>query len=289
MASYENPAKLFLKNHSIESLTDVIAYTNFLREESGITSEPPIDLQIIMNRFSINRPETVQLPKQQGTTVTFNGSPQIIIHAGDIVTRQKFSTAHELIELLFSELPGNIRPDRVKENIFGKDKEQICQMAAANLIMPEQSFRPRSTRLGLAFKSAETLAEEYEVSLMAALSRLVDMYPNQSIMVLWQIKNKPAELKNKIPENQIKLPGLLPNNLPMKKIRVSWTHGRYKNYFLPLNKSIPEDSSIYNAWNTDQFVSGEEIIPFGSYNVKVFVESKPVNIKGEKHILSLIR
>ena len=289
MAQYENPAKLFLKNHSIESLEDVIADTNFLRIQSGVTSEPPINLQVIMERFGINRPKTIQLPKQQGTTVTFNGYPQIIIHAGDIVTRQKFSTAHELVELLFLELPGNIRPDRLKENIFRKDKEQICQMAAANLIMPEESFRPRVNRLGLTFKSAEMLAEEYEVSLMATLSRLVDMYPKQSIMVLWQMKNKPTELRNRIPENQIELPGLHPNNLPVKKIRVSWTHGQYRNYFLPLDKSIPEDSSIYYAWNTNQFASGEDIIPFGSYNVKVLVESKPINIEGKKHILSLIR
>lgn len=289
MTQYENPAKLFLLSHSIESLADVIAYTDFLRFESGVTSEPPINLQIIMDRFGINKPEIKQLPNQQGTTVPSNDSPQIIIHAGDNTTRQKFSTAHELVELLFLNLPGNIRPDRLKENIFGKNKEQICQMAAANLIMPKESFQPRATRMGLSFRSAELLADEYEVSLMAALSRLVDMYPEQSIMVLWQMKNKPVELKKKIHENQIELPGFSPNNLPVKKIRVSWTHGRYKKYFLPLDKSIPEDSSINFAWNMEQFISGEEIIPFGRYCIKVFVESKPIIINGEKHILSLIR
>lgn len=289
MAEYENPAKLFLEDHSVESLADVITYTDFLRKESGLSSDPPINIESIIDRFGMHDPKAIPLPQQQGTTVPFHGSPQIIIHAGDIATRQKFSIAHELIELLFLELPGEIRPDRLKENIFGMKKERVCQKAAANLLMPLESFRPRAMRMGLTFQSAELLADEYKVSLMAALCRLVDMYPKQGVMVLWRMRNKPTELRKEVPDNQIEMLGFHPTNLPAPKLRVAWSYGNLNNLFIPEHKSIPEDSSAYEAWENDRFASGEEKMPFGRYNKKAIIESKPINIEGERHILSLIR
>lgn len=153
-SEYENPAKLYLENHSVKSLTDVVAYTEFLLAESDISSDPPINLQAILDRFGLPEPNYVNLPQQQGMILPNYEPHQMLIHAGDSVTRQKFSAAHELVELLFLELPGNIRVDGQKENIFGTDKERICNKAAANLMMPRESFHPRAMRLGLSFHSA---------------------------------------------------------------------------------------------------------------------------------------
>jgi len=288
-ANYENPAKLFLRDHTVESLADVIVYTDFLRMESGLSTSPPINMQKIIDHFGMHSPQATSLPQQEGTTIPFHGTPLILIHSGDKPTRQKFTTAHELIELLITEISECIRPDRVKKTIFGMKNEQICQKGAANLLMPRDSFHPRAMSMGLSFHSAESLADEYEVSLMAALCRLTDMYPKQGIMILWQLRNKPTELRKEVPDNQIELPGFHPTSLPAPKLRVAWRYGKYKEYFMPIDKSIPKDSSVYEAWENDQFTSGEEIIPFGRYNVKAFIESKPIKINGESHVLSLVR
>jgi hypothetical protein len=234
-------------------------------------------------------PKFVNLPQQQGMILPNCGPYQMIIHAGDSVTRQKFTSAHELIETLFLELPGNIRVDGQKENIFGTDKERICNKAAANLIMPRESFHPRAMRLGLSFRSAELLADEYEVSLMAALCRLIDMYPRKGVLVLWQMRNKPTEISKEVPESQIEMPGFHPTNLPTPKLRVAWSYGNFRDLYIPVHKSIPDDSSICEAWNTNRFVSREENIPFGRYATRAIIESKPFSIDGEKQILSLIR
>lgn len=288
-SDYENPAKLYLENHSIKSLADVIAYTNFLLVESGTSSEPPINFQAILGRFGIPEPKYVNLPQQQGMLLPNCEPLQMIIHAGDSFTRRKFSIAHELIEAIFLELPGNIRFDGKKENIFGVAKERICNEAAANLLMPRESFHPRAMRGGLSFHTAEMLADVYEVSLMASLCRLVDMYQKHGVMVLWQLKNKPIELKKEVPDSQIEMPGFHPTNLPAPKLRVAWSHGNLNDLFIPEHKSIPDDSSVYEAWQKDRFASGEEKIPFGRYNKQAIIESKPINIEGERHILSLIR
>ena len=82
-ANHENPARLFLENHPVESLADVIAFTDFLRTESFVSSNPPINLQAIINRFGLPDPKTVNLPQQQGMIIPNSEPSQIIIHDGD--------------------------------------------------------------------------------------------------------------------------------------------------------------------------------------------------------------
>jgi Zn-dependent peptidase ImmA (M78 family) len=289
MKTYENPAKLFLESHSVEGIDDVLAYADFLRNSSGISANPPVLLEQIFNQFGMQIPKFVSLPQQQGMIIPLE-SPQIIIHSGDSASRQRYSIAHELIELLFMELSGRKRFDSKKENIFGDaEKERVCQTAAAHLLMPSESFRHRSTELGLIFNSATILAEEYQVSLMAALCRLADMYSRQAVVVLWQMMNKPADIKKQVSKEQITLPGFDPALCLPKKLRVAWQYGKFKGVFIPRYKSIPEDSSVYKAWDTNLFTFGEENIPFGRYNRKAIIENKSFHIQSEKYVLSLIR
>ena len=62
-AGYEHPGKLFIaRNGPPESGDAVLEYARFLREESGLTDVPPIDLQSIYERFGIPEPRRVHLP-----------------------------------------------------------------------------------------------------------------------------------------------------------------------------------------------------------------------------------
>ena len=115
--TFQDPARLFLENHSVDSLTDIFVYADFLRQEAGLSCDPPISVGSILNHFDILEPEFIDLPQQQGTTINKEDSIRFLINAGDSLRRQKFSMAHELIELLFTAIPGEIRRDRLKENI----------------------------------------------------------------------------------------------------------------------------------------------------------------------------
>lgn len=289
MSTYENPARLFLENHAVESVADVIAYADFLRLEAGLSGDPPINIQRIIDRFGMHTPKALHLPKQQGAILSKHGIPQIIVHVGDAATRQKYTTAHELIELLFLALPGNRRFDGKKENIFGvAGKERVCQVGAANLLMPMEGFRPRAIASGLSFQTAELLADEYEVSLMAALCRLTDIYAGLSAVLLWKKDNKPADLKRKIPEGQFEMPGFSPQRLVAPKLRIAWGYGGLKGTFFPRHKSIADDSSVYEAWEKDGFCSRVEPMPSGKTRRSGYFESKGIIIEGEKCVLTLI-
>lgn len=288
-SKYQNPAKLFLKYNNVFELTDVLNYADFLRRESGLSASPPIDLNKIFDRFNLLSPKQAPFTMQQGAIVRINGEPQILLKEDDPLLRQRFTQAHELIEILFDELPGEIRCDRQKENIFGNYKESICQTAAAHLLMPQRSFRPKAIELGLSFQSAKILANEYNVSLTAALFRLVDQYEHSCAVILWKLKNKPKEIQRKIPKKQMTLPGFAAKAIAEPKLRVEWVYGNYLNVFIPKDKSIDEDSSVYQCWNTKQFSSGEEILSFGRFTRKAWVENSSIHNNGENFVLSLIR
>lgn len=287
--NFQNPALIFLEKHTIGSVDEIVVYTDFLRSSAGLDVNPPIDLEPIYEHFGIPLPIQVQLPNQQGLTIFNNCVPTIVINDSDSGTRQRFTEAHELIELLFHELPGEIRIDRLKDNIFSTRKERICQLGAANLLMPIQSFLPKASELGISIQSAEQLAREYEVSLMAALFRLADIFPNKVAITLWSMKNKPSELQNKTPQDQMQLPGFSVGNLPSPKLRVDWSYGYFQNTHIPNDKSVGDDSCVYSAWEKNCPTTGEEFSPFGRYNRRIKIENKPVMINAEKFVLSLIR
>jgi hypothetical protein len=289
LPEYDNPAKLFLATHRVESLADIFAYADFLRSESGVNATPPVDLFKIYSRFGLHLPVYAPLPQQQGLTIPCNGVPQIIINVADNPERQRFTQAHELMELLFSEFAGGFRLDRLKRSIFGNGKENICQVGAAHLLMPAETFEPKARCMGISFRTAEILATEFEVSFIAALFRLTDVFQNRSVIVLWRMKNKPSELQNEISSEQMVLSGFEFTGLPSPKLRVEWCYGTYHNHFIPDNKSAPKDSSVYLAWEDECYTIGEEIIPFPRYNHKGIIENKLVSINDERMLLSLIR
>jgi hypothetical protein len=62
---YINPAEMFLHEYgSIEDSNDLIQYVEFLRRESALDSNLPVDLARIYDRFSIPAPKRIQLTNE---------------------------------------------------------------------------------------------------------------------------------------------------------------------------------------------------------------------------------
>lgn len=287
---YENPAHKFIEKHGkVTDLSDLVNYADFLRQESGISDKPPIDLNSIYRRFGMPIPQHAPLKNQQGTIIhTNDGLPQILIKADDPEYRQRFTQAHELMELLFLETPSEINMGRLKETIFRGAKERVCQFGAAHLLMPQRSFQPQALALGLSFQSAEELGRTFRVSGMASLFRLVDQYENEAALILWRMKNKPTELREEISDRQFQIPGFQGSFLAKPKLRVEWSYGSVRRVFIPKDKSISEDSSAYKTWYTGNYSLATETFPFGKLRSKVVFENKTSAIDGETSVLSLI-
>ena len=282
---YQNPGGLFIEKFGVpRDIDDVIRYADFLRQEAGVSSQPPIDLMKIFDRFGI-KSHQAPLVEQQGTSDGFLGF--MLIKEDDPVARQRFSEAHELIEFLFHQYKNLPKWRQSYYATHNTTKEKLCQKGAAALLMPQESFVPAMLELGLSFESASELASIYETSLLATLYRMIAECGDERLLVIWRLALKPTQEVNQAQ------PSLFGNDvslLPEKKLRIWWpvASARASNGYIPFHQSIHDDSIIVKAYETGQLQKGSERFQLKGISGRYNVEAKKVNIGDEVCVLSLL-
>ena len=285
---YTHPGHLFLEHHGkIQTIDDVLAYVSFLRRKANLDDFSPANLPAIYEHFGIPTPKRAALPNQQGLLLL----PEvglILINQDDIETRQRFTEAHELMELLFNALPdGKGWSIHQKGPFKHGTKEWLCNRGAADLLMPPKVFKTRALEEGVSFNTAQKLARAYNVSPTAALVQLTWLAPAPHAVVLWRMKYKKADTTHQN-HLQLSLFPELPTAGPSKKLRVEWVLRGENTPHIPRNKSVSEDSLIYAAWREGEFTSGEEVLDLGAVHGIFRSENLPFGTEEERSVLSLL-
>jgi Zn-dependent peptidase ImmA (M78 family) len=283
-----HPGQLFVHTHGkIETIDDVLPYADFLRKESGIASDLPVDLGIILNHFGLPKPHLTALPNQQALLV----NPEcgfILINSEDPEQRQRFSLAHELGEMLFSTLPQGNGLLRLPGGFRERTKEQLCNRIAANLLMPPSYVQQLMQQEGINFKCARLLSIKCDVSFTAALVQLACLSPKQHTVILWKMNNKPTEVKNNHGPEQLSF-FHVSSQISTKKLRIEWSIGSSHSPVIPKYKSTEDSSIISTAWKTNSFTSGKERMTFNNRNSAwYYSENFPFENTGERFVISLI-
>ncbi len=292
--AFVSPGRLYIEQQkTITTYEDILAYAEFLRREAELGDSLPVDLDRIFDRFEIPEAERAPLPQQQGLLLDAEQG-LIIINSKDSEKRQKFTKAHELVEMLFSALPQGRdlgsgwrldRPGGFKE----VTKEFLCNWTAANLLMPPIYVQEQIKKHSVNFDCAQLIATNCDVSLSAALVQLARNSPDGHFIVLWRMKNKPAEIRNASKDNQMTMFGV-DNALPTKKLRVEWCLGGLDSPFIPKDKSTEKTSLISQAWAANTFTSGQERMTFDNRKSAWYSsENKPFTLNDEKYVISLMR
>ena len=292
--TFVNPGRLYLQTHGkMESYEDILAYADFLRMETGLDGIFPVDIDQLFKHFDIPQPKFTPLPNQQGLLLDAKQGI-ILINSKDPERRQKFTEAHELVELLFSELSQGkdlgggwflSRPGGFKEST----KEYLCNWAAANLLMQPSHVQELIRQYDINFKCARILSEECEVSLSAALVQLARISPRCHFVVLWRMKNKPTEVRHKPTDGQLTLFDTGGDITTPMKLRVEWAMGGPDGPYIPENKSTENTSLIYAAWQSGNFTSGKERMVFDNRTTGwYYSENLPFESDDERFVLSLI-
>ena len=287
--AYEHPGKRFLQgNGPVVDREGVLRYVEFLRQRAGLDGTPPIDLSRIYTSFGMSAP--IRADMSIPGVLANSALGIILINENDPAFRQRFTEAHELIELLFSEIPAFGTSEQGRIGPFKHEtKEQLCDEGAAELLMPCASFDPLFSE-GLSFTVARKVAAQFNVSLTAALVTAVRRSKLSSAVVLWRRKHKPTEIRNAISEHQL---GLFNDGTSQptdtRKLRVEWSVRSSNCPYIPKHKSVPEDSSIYVAYATAEDITAVERLQLADSTHKVLVESHPFSRDGERFVLSLMR
>jgi len=288
-----HPGRLFLEKHGqVRKADDVFAYGDFLRTEAGIGDILPVDLDKIFQQFGLPQPRNVPLGNIQAILLDAE-SGMILVNSEDPKLRQRFSLAHELVEMLFSELPQSIdlgngwsleQPGGFSKNF----KESLCDQTAANLLVPIIFVRQQISQYGVTFECARLLSHACQVSLTAALVQLARNSCQNHAVILWRMKNKPAEINRRAGPNQLTL-FQDSDELPPKKLRVEWSIRAPTAPLIPKEKSTENASIIFKAWEQAVFTSGKERMTFNNRDSAwYFSENMPFEFDGEKLVISLI-
>ncbi|MEN8181275.1 MAG: ImmA/IrrE family metallo-endopeptidase, partial [Myxococcota bacterium] len=212
-----------------------------------------------------------------------------IINKTEIEERQRFTEAHELMELLFSQLPGGNGWAARDDGKFKRGKkEALCNRGAAELLMPRSSFLPRVMERGISISTSDRLAVEYEVSPTAAMVNMARVGSGEHTVVLWQHRHKPSELKKMSSGDQPSLYGGGVGAAPPKRLRVAWSLGKEGVPYVPPHKSVEESSSIYRAWESRLDNEGVDHLKLGPLSGRCTCENHTEEVEGQQVVLTLL-
>jgi hypothetical protein len=270
-------------------LEDVLHYARWLREEANIATGACAELRAIYAHFSIPTPQRVPLPGQQGLLLN-SDIGLILINQNDSFMRQRFTEAHELMEFLFEAAVEDEKWRR--HSVIARKpvlKEQWCDKGAAEILMPRTSIKAQIQRAGVSFDTARHLAEEFQVSLTASLWQMITASGDRHAIIRWRMKHKPKEshVVNGA-DAQMTLFGRSADLLPQKRLRVEWSVGNSKSVFIPVHKSVDEDTAVYAAWRDGVFTTGVDALGLGKHVIRFRSENQPFEIDMERQVISLI-
>lgn len=147
-----------------------------LANEAGVNSAP-VDIQKYLKVPSINavlRVDYDLLADQAGSTTLIKDRHCIFVNGCHSRERQRFTVLHEIGHIVLN-IPSSHSKHLKTQDLYSyrkKPKEEIlCDVFAAELLLPEALFRQDVLRTQIGFDGIETLASNYETSLTSTGSR----------------------------------------------------------------------------------------------------------------------
>ena len=172
------------------------------------------------------------------------------------ITRINFSICHEIIHTFFPDQFKMIRLRYKNKKKFdpNQELEKLCDIGAAELLMPANSFQKDLEKYGLKLESVKLLSDRYKASKEAIINRMIHLSGIKCAAIIIELTYKPSQTAN---ENQMTLNFIVDG--PKPKMRVQYTiRSEYFNIFIPQHKSIPDDSCVYDAVKQNKIIKSKE-------------------------------
>lgn len=160
-------------------------YANELRKKMGLEI-PPFLPQTAFNYLGVNYMEC-SLDGCLGMTLRFNGNVGVMVASNIPEEGKKYFTAsHELGHIV---IPSHAQTNTFKctnRDVLGNTKNPLeieANQFAAEWLMPFEIFKPRCSSLEPSFDAISNLGYEFNVTLTAAATRLVETTDHNIMLV----------------------------------------------------------------------------------------------------------
>lgn len=213
-----------------------------LLDEAEVT--PPVDAELVASLCGIARVE-YRVVGPAGMLVCRDGTWVAGVRADDGFERQRFTLLHEGGHTLL--------PDFKRSGLYHRcqgprtRQEQLCDIAAAELLLPRRFFVADVAQAGDGLKAVESLATKYCASMQATARRVVDMSPRPLCLMVFHMARKPADRGR---EDTI---------APKLRLEYAYSAG----FPFPLRHKSADNASVFaRAWEGEH---AESLTDLGSY------------------------
>jgi len=240
-----------------------------LLDEAAFSS-PPFRPEILASYQGVRE---VRYSPMSGAARIWPDGDALVIEVNEAHSRgkQNFSIDHEIAHTLFPTYNCCMIEDAVTgEFPDGSEEERLCDIGAATLLLDARHLRPLACAAGPSIASLIELADLFQASVEATARQLakLDLWP--CAFVFWEEGFRQVDRPR---PGQILLPGTEHLGLPKAKLRVTRAYiAPSLGWFIPRNKSVPENSLFRECWERDEIVSGIERLDIGREIVETYVE-----------------
>ena len=160
-----------------------------LVREAGIESVPvEIEKYLSVSRVNAVFRVDYNLPDDQaGSSTTISGRRVIFVNAKHSLERQRFTVLHEVGHIVLGLRSAHAAQTKASDLISYRkrpEEEILCDVFAAELLLPEPFFRSDIRSVPIDFASIEKLASRYQASLTSTGSRFAVLNEEPCIFIL---------------------------------------------------------------------------------------------------------
>ncbi len=281
----DDPAnQLALVSLNSEQATSLIVerarqLVNRLVEDRG-HDKPPFLPEEFARLQGIKKIVKADLGKTSAILLRFQDGYVVKVNQNHNLARQNFSCAHEIGHTLFSELKLERYIHSIEYRVFNPSKtvevrararERLCDVAAAELLMPEFVFRKYLSSFGLSISSIEHLANVFKVSVEAAAMRIAEVSVEPCIALKWLLRRG---IKR----------GIKTEALSLKSRVGPGRNSRGKNNYIPVHKPT---STLYKAYQDNSAVKSWKLFKIDNTKKPLPIESKGYGYGENRYVISL--
>jgi IrrE N-terminal-like domain len=224
-------------------------------------SGPPFDpLQLASFRGITSRESTALFSAEAQLTPMEGNQLLLEFNPTRSSGRRNFSISHEIVHTLFEDCYEMVHQRKSNPKAFDpqQEVEHLCQVGAAEILMPYENFAADATKLPLSLGSVPELAKQYRASREAAARRLLRISGQTGALVFFSRRLKPREIRSGEPAE------------PKMRILYVVPSGDF-GVFLPPHKSVPDHSCVCKVDLPDETVAAREkwdIPRFGNWFIE---------------------
>lgn len=260
--------------------TGIVQCARTLLEEAEITTYP-VNLELVGSFQRIHTIETVDM-QESGRLIPDRDGFRVQVNRGHSQGKQRFTIAHEIGHTLvpaYRRAPYAVQDIDTGMFAGGQEEEYLCDVAAAELLMPDHLFRSQASALSCSLDTVVTLARQFGASREATARRLVSLNHWPCAVALWHYAHKPSE--GAVP-HQIVL-GETEWTPPQRKVRVRYASASQSfGHYLHRHLSAPLDGPLMQSYIENRVVYGEECLTLSHRPVTLFVMAAPANFVTEE-------